>query len=62
MDDAKELTPAQLAEIEENNMPFVERFKALVDEAGERLRHGTTLTQTFVDGLTKLYEEVKSHG
>lgn len=65
MDDAKpadqaeevKLTPAQLAEIEENKRPFLDKFKDLVNEANDRLRHGTSLTQTFVSALQALYDE-----
>lgn len=58
----KQLTPAQLAEIEENKRPFLDKFGALIYEANERLRHGTTLTQTFVDALTALYDEAEKGG
>lgn len=62
MDDAKTeaLTPAQLAEIEENKRSFLDKFKDLHAEAEGRLKHGTTLTQTFVDALKALYDEAAS--
>lgn len=56
MDDAKP-TPAQLAEIEENKRPFLDRFKDMVDEAEQRMVHGTTLPPTFVNGLKALHAE-----
>lgn len=64
MDDAKTeaLTPAQRAEIEENKRPFLHKFADLVYEAQERLKHGTSLTQTFVDALAALYEESRKMG
>jgi hypothetical protein len=58
----KKLTPAQLAEIEERNKPFIDRFKDVVDEAALRLKHGTSLTQTFVDALRGLYQEMLAPG
>lgn len=65
MDDAAEevkLTPAQLAEIEENKAPFLDKFKALVDEATDRQRHGTSLNVTFVNALKALYDEAEAAG
>lgn len=57
-----QLTPAQLAEIEENKRPFLDKFKDLITEAEGRLQHGTTLTQTFVDALKALYDEAERGG
>jgi hypothetical protein len=55
----KKLTSAQLAELEERSKPFIARFKDVVTEAETRLKHGTSLTQTFVDTLRGLYEEAE---
>jgi hypothetical protein len=52
------LTPAQIAELEERKKPWLEKFKAIVDEAASRQMHGTSLPPTFVHELRALYDEM----
>jgi hypothetical protein len=55
MPKTQELTPAQLAEIEESKKSWTERFKELVDEAHKRHKEGTSLSPAFVNSLEELY-------
>lgn len=55
-DEETKLTPAQLAEIEEGRKSVLDHFKDLLDEAKQRLEHGTSLTPAFVAKMQAIYD------